>query len=52
MKFIAIIIILILNMYLLSFAKYQWKNNKLSAIGSLLIAIISFVLPTYIILIR
>lgn len=52
MKLITIFFILTLNIYLLSFAKYQWKNNKLSAIGSLLIAMISFILPTYLIMVR
>jgi hypothetical protein len=52
MRYIIIILILIPACYLLSFAKYTWKNNKTSSIGSIIIAVASIVLPTAAILLR
>ncbi|WP_164880440.1 hypothetical protein [Clostridium manihotivorum] len=52
MKFLAFPIILAFNIYLINFAKYQWKNNKLGSIGSVLLAIVAIVLPILVILIR
>lgn len=52
MKYVAIFIVLLPSLYLLSFAKYSWNNNKLSSIGSVILAIISVVLPSVVILTR
>ncbi|HEY9059037.1 MAG TPA: hypothetical protein VIO64_00815 [Pseudobacteroides sp.] len=46
MKYILIALLLLPLFYLLSFARYEWKKNKLSSIGSIILAIISITFPT------
>lgn len=49
MKFIAIVLILPIFIYLVSFAVYNWKkNNKLAAVGAAIIGIAAYTLPIYI----
>ena len=44
MKYIVEFLVLILLIYLLSFAKYNWKhNNKIGAIGVSIIGLTAFV---------
>ncbi|WP_154673488.1 hypothetical protein [Pseudobacteroides cellulosolvens] len=45
MRYIFIILTLIPAAYLLSFAKFTWKNNKTSSIGSVIMALMSIILP-------
>lgn len=44
MKYVVGFLVLILLFYLLSFAKYNWKNNnKTGAIGVLMIVLAAFI---------
>lgn len=52
MKYILILLLMLPSYYLLSFAKYEWKNSKLSSIGSIILAIIATVFPAAVILMR
>lgn len=53
MRYIIILFLLILSMYPFSYARYNWNNNnKFSAIGCILLAVMSIVLPSIIIIIR
>lgn len=45
MKYIIIILTLVPSYYLFSFARYTWKDNKTSSIGSIVLAIVSVVFP-------
>lgn len=48
MKYILILFILLPSIYTFNFAIYSWKRKRRpSAIGSILMAIISIVLPTF-----
>jgi hypothetical protein len=49
MKYITIILIFLSTIYTFSFAKNNWKeNNKLGAIGVVVVALISIILPVFI----
>ncbi len=53
MKFVASIIILLSTLHILSFAKYNWsKKNKTAAVGAILLAILSILLPAIVMLTR
>jgi phosphoglycerol transferase MdoB-like AlkP superfamily enzyme len=53
MKYPIIMLILILLIHPLSFAKYNWdNNNKTAAIGTVLISLVSLILPFYILFLR
>ncbi|MCX7711449.1 MAG: hypothetical protein N2484_16535 [Clostridia bacterium] len=52
MKYITIVLLLFPALYLLSYAKYEWKNNKLPAIGSVILAIAAVVFPAVMLFIR
>ncbi len=53
MKYPIIILILIILIYPLSFAMYNWNNdNKTAAIGTVLITLASLILPFYILFLR
>ena len=50
MKYIIVVPLFALLIYQLSFAKYNWtKKNWIAAIGSVIIGILAFVLPLYLI---
>lgn len=50
MKYIIVVPLFALLIYQLSFAKYNWtKKNRIAAIGSVIIGILAFVLPLYLI---
>lgn len=49
MKYLIIIFLTLLLIYLLSFARYNWtNNNRLAAVGSLIIGLAAVILPLYI----
>jgi hypothetical protein len=50
MIYITLILIMLSTLYLISYARYSWKDNKLAAIGSIIMAILSFGLPVYVFL--
>jgi hypothetical protein len=53
MKFILIPFLLIMAVYPLSYAKYNWKNkNRLGAVGMVLLVLASIVLPSILLFIR
>jgi len=53
MIFIILPALLILAVYPLSYAKYNWDHkNKLGAVGMILLTLISIVLPTIMLLTR
>ncbi len=53
MNYILILFILIMALYPLSYAKYNWKNkNKFGAVGMILLILASIVVPVILIFIR
>ncbi|MDI9476158.1 MAG: hypothetical protein ACOX0L_09250 [Natronincolaceae bacterium] len=49
MKYVMVIPLLIMLFYLLSFSRYNWKNNnKLAAIGSAILGITAFTLACFV----
>lgn len=52
MRMIFILFTMFPSWYLLSFAKYTWKDNKLAGIGSILLAIVSVVFPALVLILR
>lgn len=56
MKYILILIVIIIvivpSIYLFSYAKYEWKGNKTSSIGSIVLAAVSIVFPAVVIILR
>lgn len=50
MKYLIILSLTALLIYMISFARYNWaKKNRLAAIGSLIIGLAAAALPLYII---
>lgn len=50
MKYLIILFLVALFIYMFSFARYNWaKKNRLAAIGSLIIGLAAILLPLYII---
>jgi len=47
MKYVNLAIVALPAIYLVSFILYSWKENKLAAAGSMIIALISIALPAY-----
>lgn len=45
MNYVIIVFLLFPAYYLFSFAGYTWKSNKLSSIGSIVLAVLSVVFP-------
>ena len=52
MKYIAIVLTLLPSWYLISYARYEWGNNKLPAVGAVALAIVSIVVPAVLLLLR
>lgn len=53
MNYIVILFLLIMAIYPLSYAKYNWKKkNKLGAVGMVLLVLASIVLPAFLLFIR
>jgi hypothetical protein len=53
MKYVAILFLLIVSVYPLSYAKYNWsRNNKLGAIGSILLAVAAVIFPSVLLILR
>ncbi|KPU44804.1 hypothetical protein OXPF_18900 [Oxobacter pfennigii] len=53
MIYIVIPILLIISINPLSYAKYNWdKKNKFAAFGCVLLTVIMFILPLYVIITR
>ncbi|MGE5415356.1 MAG: hypothetical protein ACM3UZ_01060 [Acidobacteriota bacterium] len=47
MKYLIIFFLLVISIYPLNFAKYNWdQNNKLGAAGVLLLAVLSVAIPS------
>ncbi|MDD3704856.1 MAG: hypothetical protein PHC45_02145 [Clostridiaceae bacterium] len=50
MKYIIVVLLFAVLIYQLSFARYNWaKKNRLAAIGSIIIGLLAFMLPLYLI---
>ena len=48
MKYLILIPLVLLFIYLMSFAKYQWQNkNRLAAVGIVVVALAAAALPIY-----
>ena len=53
MKWIMIIFLVVISLYPMNYAKYNWSNkNKLGAIGVALLVILSVLLPTVMLFMR
>ena len=53
MRYTVILFLIVLSIYPLSYAKYNWnKENKLGAIGVILLVIAAVVFPSMILLLR
>jgi hypothetical protein len=53
MNFIIILILLVLSLHPLSYAKFNWsKKNKLGAVGSIFIAIAAVIFPAVLLFLR
>jgi len=52
-EYITMAFIIILLIYPLSYSKHNWnKNNKIAAIGTILVTLFSLFLPFYILFLR
>lgn len=53
MKYIIILFLIILSIYPFSYARFNWnKENKLGAVGIVLIAIAAIIVPSMLLLFR
>lgn len=53
MKYLVVLILLIQSVYPINFARYNWKKkNKLGAVGAMLLAVSSIVVPAVLLFIR
>lgn len=53
MKYIYMFFLVVLTIYPLSYAVFNWKNkNRFSAVGCVLLAILSITLPILLIILR
>ncbi|NMB96974.1 MAG: hypothetical protein GYA02_10255 [Clostridiaceae bacterium] len=53
MVYIAVIVLGLVSFYLLTFARHNWKkNNKMAAVGIVLLALAAFVYPVVILVLR
>jgi hypothetical protein len=52
MKYIILILLMLPALYLISYAQYSWKDSKFSAMGLIIILVMSIVLPAYMLFIK
>lgn len=53
MKYLAVLLLLLIPIQPLSYAKYNWKRkNRLGAVGVVLLALTAFLVPSILIILR
>lgn len=53
MKYIVILLLVVVAIHPLSYAKYNWgKKNKIGAIGSILLALAAVIIPAVLLILR